>query len=226
LSGWQCTATHHRRGITLVYLHGIGDNRSSSVGIIQHFLPLGYDVIAYDSRGHGLSGGDRCTYGYFEKEDLRRVIDQAGADRVILFGGSLGAAVALQTAPLEPKVRAVVAMSTFSDLRTVATQRAAVIHFPSFAIDWAFERSERDGQFVVDEASPLRAAPRITVPVLLIHGAADHNTPPSHSAAVFAALRGPKQLLIVPSAGHNDVLRPALWPQIDSWLEESVTVNR
>lgn len=218
LSGWHCRAGAHARNITLVYLHGIADNRDSAAGIADRFLHLGYDFVAYDSRGHGRSEGDVCSYGFFEKEDLRRVIDQAGANDVIVMGHSLGAAVALQAAPIEPKIRGVIAVSTFSDLRTVAIERAAGLYFPSFAIGWAFERTEVQGHFAVDEASPLRAASSIRAPVLLVHGAQDRNTPPAHSERVLDALRGAKRLIVVPNAGHNDVLRAEVWTEIHTWL--------
>jgi fermentation-respiration switch protein FrsA (DUF1100 family) len=59
------------------------------------------------------------------------------------------------------------------------------------------------------------------VPVLLVHGADDSNINPSHSRRIFAALHEPKQLIIVPGAGHNDVLRPDVWEQIKNWLASS-----
>jgi hypothetical protein len=40
---------------------------------------------------------------------------------------------------------------------------------------------------------------------------------------VFEALRGPKQLLMVPDAGHNDVLNGSVWRQIEEWLVKNVT---
>ena len=110
-------------------------------------------------------------------------------------------------------------MSTFSDLRTIATERAALVFFPSFAIQWAFDRTERDGRFTIDDASPLKAAATIRGPVFVIHGADDHNTPPAHSQRVFDALQGPKRLLIVPHAGHNDVLRDEVWGEIERWMD-------
>ena len=61
----------------------------------------------------------------------------------------------------------------------------------------------------VDEASAVRAAPKVQVPVLLIHGEADRDTRPEHSRRIFAALGGPKELLLVPSAGHDDTLGAA-----------------
>jgi pimeloyl-ACP methyl ester carboxylesterase len=216
LAGWVCRTSAANRKGTIVYLHGVADNRGSSVGAIGALVPLGFDVIAYDSRGHGASEGDRCTYGYYEKRDLRSVLDQLAVDDVILIGHSLGAAVALQTAAVEPRVRGVVAASTFSDLRTIASERA--FGLPAWSLSPAFVRAERDGQFVVDQVSPVRAATAITVPVLLIHGENDRDTLPIHSARVFDALRGSKKLITVTHAGHNDVLRAEVWKQIENWL--------
>jgi hypothetical protein len=57
LRGWHCTATGKRRG-TVVYLHGIADNRGSSAGAVDRFTREGFDVVAYDSRRHGDSDGE------------------------------------------------------------------------------------------------------------------------------------------------------------------------
>ena len=218
LDGWLCTAPAAVHRGTIVYLHGIADNRGSALGTIQRMVPRGFDVIAYDSRGHGASQGDRCTYGYFEKRDLQRVLDQLGVDNVILIGHSLGGAVALQAAAVDRRVRAVVAASTFADLRSIATERAPSVFTPSL-IKAAFERAEHDGQFVVDEVSPLRAAAEIHIPVLIVHGALDRETRSAHSERVFAALGGPKELLIVRDAGHNDALKSAVWARVERWID-------
>lgn len=217
LVGWQCAARVNPRKGAVVYLHGIADNRGSAAGIVERFAARGFDVIAYDSRAHGASQGRHCTYGYYEKLDLRGVLDQVGADNVIAIGHSLGAAVALQTAAVDPRIRAVVAASSYSDLRTIATERAPFF-FSDGSIAGAFRRAEQDGQFRVDEVSPLQAAANLTIPVLVIHGEADRNTRPSHSERIFVALRGEKKLLIVPGAGHNDVLNGLAWKQIEEWL--------
>lgn len=220
LAGWKCRGAGERRG-TLIYLHGVADNRVSSVGAIQRFRPLGFDVVAYDSRAHGDSGGDVCTYGFFEKQDLRRVIDTVKAGPIVLIGGSLGAAVAIQGAAEDPRVSAVVAAETFSDLRTVATERAPFF-FTRSSIAQAFQLAERQGHFDVDAVSPVAAATKIAVPVLLIHGDADRQTPPDHSRRVFAALHGPKRLLMVRGAQHNGSLRPEVWDQIERWVRDTL----
>ena len=220
LTGWTCAAGSPARG-TIVYLHGIADNRRSATGVIQRFVPRGFDVVAYDSRAHGESGGDACTYGFFEKQDLRRVIDTLGTGPVILIGTSLGAAVALQAAADDPRVRAIVAAETFSDLETVATERAPVF-FTAGTIARAFAAAEKEARFQVDEVRPSRSAQRIVAPVLLIHGANDVETPPRHSERVYAALSGPKRLILVPGAGHNGSLQSEVWDQIERWLDELV----
>jgi len=74
LAGWRGTAEGPFRG-TLIYLHGIADNRTSGAGVLDRFRRQGFDVVAYDSRAHGESEGEHCTYGYHEKQDLRRVLD-------------------------------------------------------------------------------------------------------------------------------------------------------
>jgi alpha-beta hydrolase superfamily lysophospholipase len=224
LKGWWFRGKGPRRG-TLVYLHGSADNRVSGVFIAQRFLARGFDVLAYDSRAHGESGGNACTYGYYEKEDLSRAIDLIGVRPVVALGISLGGAVALQAAAEDARIRAVVAVSTFSDLRTVATERAPSIA-SSGEIEAAFRLAEDEAHFKVDEVSPLLAAGHIHVPVLLVHGESDHETSATHSQRVFSALAGDKRLLLVPGAGHNDVLRPEVWTEIDAWLDAVIPAHR
>ena len=97
LRGWLCGTPLTSRG-TLVVLHGVADTRLSTAPIVERYLARGFDVIAYDSRAHGESGGDTCTYGFYEKRDLQRIVDALPAGPVVLIGNSLGAAVAIQGA--------------------------------------------------------------------------------------------------------------------------------
>lgn len=216
LAGWRCNTSARRRG-TLIYLHGLSDNRKGVRGLVGRFLARGLDVVAYDGRAHGESTGDACTYGFFEKQDLHRVIDALAPGPVALVGHSLGAAVALQEAADDPRVATVVAAETFSDLRTVATERA-----PSFFTPGAIRRgltlAEWQAGFTVDDVSPVKAASLLTIPVLLIHGDSDGDTPPEHSRRVEAALKGPKRLILVPGAHHSESLRGDVWPDIDRWI--------
>lgn len=219
LRGWHCRAGSPTRG-TVVYLHGVADNRDSSIGLVRRFTAQGLDVVAYDSRAHGASEGTLCTYGYFEKEDLRRVIDTLAPGPLVLIGTSLGAAVALQETATDDRVSGVIAAEVFSDLETIARERAPAF-LPARLVTEALAVAERRAAFSVRDVSPVRAATRIRVPVLLIHGEDDVLTRPEHSRRVLAALRGPKRLLLVPKAGHNESLRtPAVWAEVEMWLSD------
>ena len=216
LVGWLFRTERTRRGL-VVYLHGLGDNRSSGIWIAQHFNALGFDVLAYDSRAHGESGGDACTYGFYEKRDLSRALDRMARGPVLAFGVSLGAGIALQAAAEDPRIALVVAVAPISDLRTAALERA-----PFFAsranIAEAFRIAEKEGAFRADEVNPAASAVRIHVPVVVVHGADDSETPPAHSERVYGALAGPKKLVLVPGAHHNDALTVDAWRQIDDWI--------
>jgi pimeloyl-ACP methyl ester carboxylesterase len=217
LKGWRFGAIGEKRG-TLVSLHGIGDNRMSAVGTADRFTRRGFEVLAYDSRAQGESDGSACTYGYYEKEDLRRVLDTTGGLPIVVLGSSLGAAVAVQAAADDARIRVIVAAEIFSDLRTVARYRARFFLTDGMAAR-AFALAEQRGAFQVDAVSPVAAAARLTIPVLLIHGAVDHNTPPDHSQRVFDALRGPKRLILVPGAAHNQSLSGPVWRDIEEWVD-------
>jgi pimeloyl-ACP methyl ester carboxylesterase len=221
LRGWLVRATGPARGL-LVYFHGAGDNKDAAVGMAARFAPLGYDVAAYDARAHGDSTGDLCTYGAIEKHDLGRVLDTlairgAAVGRTLLLGHSMGAAVALQAAAVEPRVRAVVAVSPFSDLRAAARGIA-----PFFVSDWSLDaslrRAESLAHFRVGDASPVEAVRTLEIPILLIHGEHDTKLPPDHSRRILAAARHAKMLLL--PAGHDDVLAgDGIWEAIRVFLE-------
>ncbi len=216
LRGWYFPAELPRRGITVVYLHGVGDNRASGTWIAERLVRGGFDVLAYDGRAQGISEGVACTYGAHERRDLSRALDAVGATRAVLVGVSLGAAVALQAAPDDSRIVAVVAVASFADLESVARERAPFVASRG-QVDEAIAMAEREGRFRVAEASPVEAARRIRIPVLLVHGAKDTETGPHHSRRIEQALGGARQLLLVEGAGHEDALGKA-WPEIERWL--------
>jgi uncharacterized protein len=220
LMGWQGHADNQPLG-TLVYLHGVSDCRASAGSMLEHFRLRGFDVVAYDSRAHGESGGDMATYGFFEKQDLHRVLDTVRPGPIILVGCSLGAAVALQEAADDPRITAVVAAEAFSDLRTVVTERAPFC-FTAGTIRKSIQLAEERGKFQFDAVSPELAARKINVPVLIIHGENDKDTPPQHSRRIYSALAGPKRLILVPGAGHCESLNASVWQEIETWLDSVI----
>ncbi len=97
---------------------------------------LGFNILAVDLRGHGDSGGLFSTGGYFERDDVNQVIDQARAQQpvqsqqIVLFGISLGAAVAAGVAALRDDIAAVVLESPFPSYEQVVANHTRIMNLP------------------------------------------------------------------------------------------------
>ncbi len=226
LDGWLFAPVGAPRAV-LVFVHGKDINRQHFVGAARRFLDEGIAVVAFDQRAHGRSTGEFVTYGAREVGDLRLVIDvglkKFGRELpVVLVGESLGAAVALQTAAVDPRVRVVVAGAAFADLTTVIDD-----HAPSFmsAADRAkaIEVAERAADFHVADISPERSARNITVPTLLLHGSEDSYLPLRHSLRIYEGLAGPRRLVRLEGVDHIGILlSDAAWKEIDRFVGESL----
>ncbi len=194
-------------------LHGIADTRVGAAGFAPMFLEAGYSVLLPDSRAHGESGGELVTYGLLEKYDVLewvRWMRQQGCTRIYGLGESLGASVLIQAAALEPDFNSIVAECPYADLKSVAEFRTRkVLHLPGAVAPLLSKGIVRGGmiyarvQYGLDfrQASPVSDMARTSTPVLLIHGAADSETPCWHSQQLAQA--NPRAVLwVVPGAGH------------------------
>ena len=201
---------------TVFAVHGIRDRKESQLGLGRRLASYGYRVILPDLRGHGQSSGEWLSYGVKDRRDLSRVLDTlAGygfvAGPVGAVGHSYGASTILQWAGMDSRVRAVVAVAPFADLRSVVPD---YIHrylnglywlIPASTVSSGIEEAGRLGGFDPDEASPLRSIPRVQGAVLLIHGAADRHIPESHSFRLQQAALPGSKLIIVRHAGHYSI---------------------
>jgi alpha-beta hydrolase superfamily lysophospholipase len=204
LAGWWVPAASPRGAVVLC--HGYPSNRSDVLPAIPFLHEAGYDLLAFDFRRLGESEGKMTTIGLREPLDLHGAVTFAQSRRsglVGVLGISMGAATALLEAADDPRVAAVVADSPFADLAAQVPRRfgrGAAAGLAGRYAGWLGGRiiGERVGN-----ASPLRAIPRIAPrPVLLIHGDADRVIPDADSRALYAAAGEPKQLWVVPGAGH------------------------
>jgi uncharacterized protein len=212
LRGWFVPAGAKARG-TLVYLHGVSECKIVGLPMAKQLHDRGYHVFLYDSRRHGDSGGTYCTYGFYEKHDASAAISMllrrpdATPGRIALFGSSMGAAVAIQTASIDHRVVGVVAESGFATLRGIFDDyQRRMIKLPwHYLRNLVIKRSEVIAHFKANMVSPLEAVRNVRVPIFILHGTADNLIRYQYSEQVFAAAREPKELWLIPGAKHNDM---------------------
>ena len=219
LRGWLFLPAGAPRGL-VVTLHGKDSNRwQQGVEAARRFVPRGWAVLAFDQRAHGASGGEFCTYGVKESRDVSAILDQLAISPVLLVGESLGAAVALQTAASDERVIGVVAAAPFSDLATIVREQAVRLGMGDATARDAMNEAEHIAGFRIDDASPLRAAEHIRVPVLLLHGTRDRYIAPAHSRRILARLPQTAKLVHLEGVPHPNVLRrPEAWGAIGRWF--------
>ncbi len=198
---------------TILYLHGVGDCKIGGVPMARFLYSMGYNVFLFDSRQHGESGGRYCTYGYYEKHDVRVVIDHllSRTDATIgpigVFGTSMGAAIAIQAAVLDPRIRAVVAEASFTSLREVIVEyQRRLLKLPwHFLRNAAMARTQKIARFKGRDVSPIDDVKNLHTPILFIHGTEDAFIREDHSRQLYAAANEPKQLVLIDGADHNDI---------------------
>jgi pimeloyl-ACP methyl ester carboxylesterase len=212
LSCWLIPAGGTARG-TIVYLHGVSECKIVGLPMARAFHDAGFHVFLYDSRRHGDSGGEFCTYGFYEKHDAGAAISylfsrsDLVAAPVGVMGVSMGAAVGIQVAALDPRVRAVVAESGFATLRTIFDEyQKRMIKLPwHYLRNIVIKRSELLAHFRAAAVSPFDAVRAVHVPLFLLHGTADPLIRSSYSEQVYANANEPKQLWLIDGAKHNDM---------------------
>lgn len=195
---------------TVVFCHGITWNLVGAIKYSEIFYNLGFNLLLYDHRNHGKSGGDKTTFGYYEKEDLKLWYDwiesRLGKGAYIgTHGESLGAATALQHLGIDSRVKFCIADCPYSDLEEVLKYRLGVeykIRFaPLIPVTSLFTRL-RAGLRIKD-VSPIRVVSQVSTPIFWIHGAADDYVPAVMSEAMYQAkTNGYRRLWVVPEARH------------------------
>jgi uncharacterized protein len=197
------------RGVVLL-VHGLWDSKGRFFRLGELLARRGFDVILPDLRRHGRSTGRHTTFGALEKRDVAALVDHllaAGEVRgpLWVFGYSMGAAIAVQYAAIEPRVRGVVAAAPFQDGWSIARRAVPLMSQAKYRAVWA--RAAQIAGFDPAESSTLTAAGALRCPLVVVHGRCDLIVPYRHGRAVFQAAAGePKRLHIVCWAGHMSLL--------------------
>jgi fermentation-respiration switch protein FrsA (DUF1100 family) len=204
LRGWWIPGTRHE---SIVMIHGLSNSRREPLDKAGYLHQAGYNLLVFDLRGHGQSDGEGTTMGFREPEDARAAVAEARAldpGPIALFGYSLGASIAVEEAAVNPDVNAVVEDSGFSSAGEVFMARfSEVTHLPN--MPWAaplLAFGQLDVGTSLWNVQPVVEAALLNKPLLAIIGSADTIVPPAEGMAIFQAAAGPKQLLVVPGAGH------------------------
>lgn len=194
---------------TIIIVHGYTYTLFGSVKYMEIFLKRGFNVFLYDHRYHGKSGGSNCTFGHYEKDDLKQVIDwllnEKGKMSVLgTHGESMGAATVLMHAAIDDRVDFVIADCPFKSVWDQFVYRLKVEYkLPAFPILYCtnlFSKFRIDTKFT--EIAPIKSVETIKIPIFFIHGDADTYIPKSHSEEMFALKKGEKRLYIAKGAEH------------------------
>jgi uncharacterized protein len=183
----------------LLYLHGNASNIGDLVHRADRFHQLGFAVLLLDYRGYGLSSPVFPTEAIvYEDAQLAWIhltqARQIPPQQIVVFGQSLGGAVAIELATRHPDMGGIIVESSFTSLRDMADHTKLSRLFPTDLI-------------LTQHFDSLAKVPTLQVPSLFIHGEADDTIPARMSQALFAAAPQPKQLLLIPDADHEDVAR-------------------
>lgn len=195
---------------TVVIVHGITYTLFGSVKYMEMFRKRGFNVLMFDNRFHGRSGGKNCTFGYYEKQDLKAMVDWAferlgPGGKVGTMGESLGAATVLQNVSIDPRLSFVVADCPYSDLIQLFTYRLKEdYHLPPFPLlkisSWF---SHLISGMSYEKVSPIQGVRQVSTPIFFAHGKDDDYIPPQMSVELFNAKQtGIRKLYLAPNARH------------------------
>jgi fermentation-respiration switch protein FrsA (DUF1100 family) len=195
----------------LLFCHGNAGNLSHRIPMIQPLMQaLGLSVLIFDYPGYGRSEGAPSEASCYAAADVAYdwLIHSAGLapERLVLFGESLGGAVATDLAARRPH-GALVLVKTFSSIPSMARNRL---------LTWPLSGLVHN-QF--DSLAKIRHCPS---PVFIAHGDCDRCNPLAEAHKLEAAAPEPKQFLLLKGSDHNDPLPPQFYSALAAFLNKAL----
>ncbi len=213
LDGWLVPAptTREKRGVVL-FFHGNAGNIAHRLDYLRMFHDMGLTTLIIDYRGYGRSSGSPSEKGsYLDAEAAWRHATEAlgfPANRVVLFGESLGGGVAAQLAT-QHRPGALVLASTFTSVPDMGAELYPLLPIRLLArINY----------------NTLERLAQIECPLLVIHSRNDDIIPFSHGRRLFEGAPPPKQFLEI-EGEHNEgfVFARADWVRaLDDFLKQAL----
>ncbi|MFB7142644.1 alpha/beta hydrolase [Gottfriedia sp. NPDC056225] len=195
LRGWWIPA-EKPTSKTVVTAHGYTDERSqkkiNGLRIVTSLQEKGYNVLMFDFRNSGKSGGRRTGIGFYEQHDLSSAVDyviqEKKQEEIVLLGWSMGGATCLLVGSVHPQIKGVIADSPFHDLQTYLEDNLNVwSKLPKKPFTSIILRSMKH-LLKIDpkEVSPVMSVQKgKSTNYLLIHGKNDTKVPFSSSEMIF-----------------------------------------
>jgi alpha-beta hydrolase superfamily lysophospholipase len=203
---------------TIIFFHGNGGNITNVTWLAQRFAKHGFNVLLFDYRGYGVSGGiasDEAELYNDGDAAVAFVVNEKKVrpEKIVLYGHSLGTAVVADVAS-RGHFGAVVLESGFSSASSLATS----------ALPWLPRQLHFLGKNRFESARKLT---KIKSPMLIVHGDPDRTIPTSESQVLFASANEPKRLLILPDAGHVPFGNAGekYLTQVEQFIREALTAR-
>ena len=227
IDGWY--ADRDTANACVIFLHGVTNNKGVLLKEANEFKKRGYNILLIDFRAHGLSEGKKSSFGFKESDEAEKAFQfaqQKGNKTIIVYGSSLGAAVAIKAAA-EKKIApaAIIADMPFASLQDHLKARARVLGFPSqpfaFLVTlWiGIENGYNGFSYQVDES-----AKKINCPVLLQWGDKDMYVTKEEISSIYNNLETKeKKLAVYPNANHESLLQydPISWQkEVNEFLDQ------
>jgi fermentation-respiration switch protein FrsA (DUF1100 family) len=193
LGGWFVPAAAGHSRATVLVLGGNAGNRVARAPLATELSRAGLSVLLVDWRGYGGNPGHPSERGLVADARAARAYLATRSDvdpaRLVYFGESLGAAVAVQLTVQQPPL-ALVLRSPFVSLADMGR-----IHYPFLPVRWLL----KDRYASIEQVGGLRC------PVLVLAGAADGIVPWEQSRRLAEAIPEPKRFVLIPGADHNSL---------------------
>lgn len=220
------------RSPAVLLLHGVGASRQATGRNAAWLGSLGYATLAVDFRGHGQSSVEPRTFGLREALDARAAFDwlkhRQNDAPVAIIGISLGGAASLIGDAGPIPADALILQAVYPDLRHAIRNRIA--SRTSTSIGYLLEpllsfQARLRFEVWPSRLSPLSALTQYSGPVLVIGGEQDRSTPPAETRAMFAAVKGYRELWLVPIGDHAticDLADSSYRARVRAFLEKTI----
>ncbi len=210
LEGWYIPVDSAKGTVCL--FHGHGGTKTGTNGPAEAFRKMGYTTFQLDFRAHGSSGGNTCTIGYEESEDVKLAYDfvkSQGEKNIVLWGISLGAATITKAMADYQSIQPnkVILEMPFGTIEDAVKGRMRMMGVPAQPISTllTFWGGAEHG-FWAFNMQPVEYAKQINCPALLQWGKTDNRVSKEEEEELFANLASPnKKFVVYDECGHENI---------------------